>query len=107
MAPEKSLSELAALLQKNIKILEEGTKGQPGSDFSLAFALPPPPAVELDASLEAAKAEALEAADELKTRLLGPFLYLGTLVLPVVRSPRRSPIPSPPSQVDSSANRKA
>ncbi|KAI0904773.1 S-adenosyl-L-methionine-dependent methyltransferase [Ustulina deusta] len=83
MAPEKSLSELAALLQKNIKILEEGTKGQPGSDFSLAFALPPPPAVELDASLEAAKAEALEAADELKTRLLGPFLYLGTLVLPV------------------------
>ncbi|KAI0813815.1 S-adenosyl-L-methionine-dependent methyltransferase [Xylaria sp. FL0064] len=82
MAPEKSISELAELLQKNAKILEDGTKGQPGSDFSLTFALPPPQ-VKLDASLEAVRAEAIEAADELKARLLGPFLYMGTLVLPV------------------------
>ncbi|KAI1420943.1 S-adenosyl-L-methionine-dependent methyltransferase [Xylaria sp. FL1777] len=82
MASEKSISELAELLQKNVKILEDGTKGQPGSDFSLTFALPPP-AVKLDASLEAVRAEAVEAADELRARLLGPFLYLGSLVLPV------------------------
>ncbi|KAI0520832.1 S-adenosyl-L-methionine-dependent methyltransferase [Xylaria bambusicola] len=82
MAPERSISELAELIQKNAKILEDGTKGQPGSDFSLNFTLPPA-APKLDASLEVAKAEAIEAADELKARLLGPFLYLGSLVLPV------------------------
>lgn len=85
MAPEKSISELAELIQKNTKILEDGLKGQPGSDFSLNFTLPPA-APKLDEPLEVAKAEAIEAADELKARLLGPFLYLGSLVLPVVRS---------------------
>ncbi|KAI0415484.1 S-adenosyl-L-methionine-dependent methyltransferase [Xylaria grammica] len=82
MAPEKSISELAELIQKNTKILEDGTKGQPGSDFSLAFTLPPA-AINLDASLELVKKETIEAADELKARLLGPFLYMGSLVLPV------------------------
>ncbi|KAI1357803.1 S-adenosyl-L-methionine-dependent methyltransferase [Xylaria arbuscula] len=82
MAPEQSISELAELIQKNAKILQDGTKDQLGSDFSFNFTLPPV-APKLDASLEAVRAEAVEAADELKARLLGPFLYLGTLVLPV------------------------
>ncbi|KAK5624951.1 hypothetical protein RRF57_000667 [Xylaria bambusicola] len=82
MAPERSISELAELIQKNAKILEDGTKGQRGINFSLTFTLSPA-APKLDASLEVAKAEAIEAADELKARLLGPFLYLGSLVLPV------------------------
>ncbi|TGJ78244.1 hypothetical protein E0Z10_g10524 [Xylaria hypoxylon] len=82
MAPEKSISELSELIQKNTKTLEDGTKGQPGSDFSLAFAVPPT-AIKLDASLEAIRKETIEAADELKARLLGPFLYMGSLVLPV------------------------
>ncbi|KAI0970508.1 S-adenosyl-L-methionine-dependent methyltransferase [Xylaria arbuscula] len=82
MAPERSLTELAALLEKNTKILETGLKDQPGSDYSLTFTLPPP-ALKLSESLEAVRAETIEAADELKARLLGPFLYMGTLVLPV------------------------
>ncbi|KAI0538446.1 S-adenosyl-L-methionine-dependent methyltransferase [Xylaria digitata] len=82
MAPEESIVELAELIQKNTKALEDATKGQPGSDFTLAFAVPPA-AVKLDASLEAVRKETIEAADELKARLLGPFLYMGSLVLPV------------------------
>ncbi|KAI1170345.1 S-adenosyl-L-methionine-dependent methyltransferase [Nemania sp. FL0916] len=82
MPSERSISELAALIESKTKILEAGTKGQPGGDFSLTFTMPPA-AVHLDASLEAVRAEILEATDELKTRLLGPFLYMGSLALPV------------------------
>ncbi|KAI8947734.1 S-adenosyl-L-methionine-dependent methyltransferase [Xylaria longipes] len=82
MASERSITELAALIEKNTKVLEEGTKGQPGGDFSLTFALPPAP-VKLDASLEAVRSETIEAADELRARLMGPFLYMGSVALPV------------------------
>lgn len=51
----------------------------------------PPVAAKLDASLEAVRNETVEAADELRARLLGPFLYMGSLALPVVRN-------YPPSQ---------
>lgn len=90
MAPQKSISELAALIHEGTKTLEAGTQGQPGSDFSLAFTMPPV-AAHLDASLETVRSELIEAADELKARLLGPFPYMGSLALPVVRNP---PIPS-------------
>ncbi|KAI0437378.1 S-adenosyl-L-methionine-dependent methyltransferase [Xylaria telfairii] len=82
MAPERSITELAALIEKNTKVLEQGTKGQPGGDFSMTLTLPPV-AAKLDASLEAVRNEIIEAADELRARLLGPFLYMGSLALPV------------------------
>ncbi|KAI1150661.1 S-adenosyl-L-methionine-dependent methyltransferase [Nemania diffusa] len=82
MAPQKSISELAALIHEGTKTLEAGTQGQPGSDFSLAFTMPPV-AAHLDASLETVRSELIEAADELKARLLGPFPYMGSLALPV------------------------
>jgi len=85
MASQKSISDLAGLIQNKTKILEDGTKGQPGSDFSLAFAMPPP-AVNLDPSLENVRNQIIEAADELKARLQGPFGHLASLVLPVVRN---------------------
>jgi hypothetical protein len=87
MAPQKSISELAALIHEKTKALEDGTKGQPGGDFSLAFTMPPT-AMNLDASLEAMRNEVIEATDELRARLLGPFPYMGSLALPVVRSPQ-------------------
>ncbi|GAW25506.1 putative o- protein [Rosellinia necatrix] len=90
MAAQKSISELAALIHTKTKILEDGAKGQPGGDFSFALAVPPP-AVKLDASLEGVRNEIVEATDELKARLLGPFQYMGSLALPVVRSPDRIP----------------
>lgn len=86
MASERSISELAALIESKTKILAEGTKGQPGGDFSFALAVPPP-TVKLDPSLEAVRNEVIEVTDELKARLLGPFSYMGSLALPVVRAP--------------------
>jgi hypothetical protein len=85
MAPQKSVSELTELIYSKTKILEDGMKGQPGADFSLAFAMPPP-TVKMGASLEAARNEIIEAADELKVRLMGPFAYMGSIALPVVRT---------------------
>ncbi|KAI0466836.1 S-adenosyl-L-methionine-dependent methyltransferase [Xylaria cf. heliscus] len=82
MASQRSISELATLIEKNTKVLEEGTKGQPGGDFSLSFSLPPV-AVKLNPAQEAVRSETLEAVDELRARLLGPFLYMGSLGLPV------------------------
>ncbi|KAI1746945.1 S-adenosyl-L-methionine-dependent methyltransferase [Xylaria castorea] len=82
MASQRSITELAALIEENTKVLEQGTKGQPSGDFSLTFTLPPA-AVKLDASLEAVRNEVLEATDELRARLLGPFSYMGSLALPV------------------------
>jgi hypothetical protein len=86
MPAEKSISELAALIHSNAQVLEAGAKDQPSGDFSLAFAMPPPPALRLDASLEGARQEIIEAMDELRARLLGPFLYMGSLALPIVRN---------------------
>ncbi|KAJ2993389.1 hypothetical protein NUW58_g1858 [Xylaria curta] len=82
MTSQRSISDLAALIQNKTHILSDGTKEQPGSDFSLAFAIPPA-AVKLDTSLEAVRTEIIEAADELRARLMGPFLYMGSLALPV------------------------
>ncbi|TRX96971.1 hypothetical protein FHL15_002277 [Xylaria flabelliformis] len=84
MTSQRSITELAALIEKNTKVLEQGTKGQPGGDFSLTFTLPPA-AVKLDSSLETVRNEILEAADELKVRLLGPFAYIGAVAWPVTR----------------------
>ncbi|KAI1113842.1 S-adenosyl-L-methionine-dependent methyltransferase [Nemania sp. NC0429] len=82
MAPQKSVSELAALIHDKTQALEAEAKGQPGGDFSLAFTLPPAPA-QLGASLEAARHEIIEAIDELRARLLGPFAYMVSLTLPI------------------------
>ncbi|KAI0403743.1 S-adenosyl-L-methionine-dependent methyltransferase [Xylaria palmicola] len=82
MASERSIAELAALIHTNTQILADGTKGQPGGDFSLAFAAPPP-TVRLDGPLEAVRSEIIEAADELKARLLGPFAFMGSLAIPI------------------------
>ncbi|KAJ8105723.1 hypothetical protein ONZ43_g7309 [Nemania bipapillata] len=82
MASQKSISELAALIHDKTKALEEGAKGQPGGDFSLDFVMPPT-ALNLDPSLEAVRNELIEATDELKARLLGPFPYMGSLALPM------------------------
>lgn len=93
MAPQKSISELAALIHTKTQALEAGTKGQPGGDFSLDFVVPPA-AAQLDASLEATRSEIIEATDELRARLLGPFAYMGSLGLPIVRNlPPLSPEP--------------
>src|SRR4051812_35794137 len=83
MAPQRTITELAELIQAKTKMLTDGLQGQSGADFSLAFSLPPPPTINLSASQEATRGEILEAADELKARLLGPFGYLGSLALPV------------------------
>jgi hypothetical protein len=84
MASQKSISELSELIQAKTRILEDGTKSQPGSDFSLAFAMPPP-AASLGPSLENVRNQIIEAADDLKARLQGPFGHLASLVLPLVR----------------------
>ncbi|KAI0100915.1 S-adenosyl-L-methionine-dependent methyltransferase [Nemania sp. FL0031] len=81
MAAQKSISELAALINDKTKVLEDSTKGQAGGDFSLAFAMPPT-MLNLDASQEALRNELIEATDELRSRLLGPFAYMGSLALP-------------------------
>ncbi|KAI8628312.1 S-adenosyl-L-methionine-dependent methyltransferase [Xylariaceae sp. FL1651] len=82
MAPLKSISELTALIHSKTQTLEDGMKGKPGGDFSLEFGNAPP-MMQIDASLETTRNEIIEAADELKARLLGPFAYMGSVALPV------------------------
>lgn len=85
MAPLRSVSELASVIERHTKALEDGLKYSPGAQFSLAFGAPPQ--VDVPASLEATRSELLETVDELRARLLGPLGYLMTTLFPVVRFP--------------------
>ncbi|KAI1498673.1 S-adenosyl-L-methionine-dependent methyltransferase [Biscogniauxia marginata] len=81
MAPPRSISELASLAERHARALEDGVKGTPGDDFSLALGAPP--LVRVPAPLEATRAELLETIDELRARVLGPLGFLNTVALPV------------------------
>ncbi|KAI1413649.1 S-adenosyl-L-methionine-dependent methyltransferase [Hypoxylon sp. FL1857] len=81
MAPLRPVSELASIIEHHTKALEDGLKGSPGGQFSLAFGAPPQ--TELPASLEATRGELLETIDELRARLLGPLGYLMVTLFPI------------------------
>ncbi|KAI2464707.1 S-adenosyl-L-methionine-dependent methyltransferase [Annulohypoxylon bovei var. microspora] len=80
MAPLRPISELASIIERNTRTIEDGLKGAPGAQLSLALGAPPQ--IELSPSLESTRSELLETLDELRTRLLGPLGYLFTLVYP-------------------------
>ncbi len=90
MAPLRSVSELASIIEHHTQAVEEGLKGTPESEFSLAFGAPLQ--IQVPPSLEATRGELLETIDELRARLLGPLGYLMATVLPTVcaRNPLRS-----------------
>ncbi|KAI1087125.1 S-adenosyl-L-methionine-dependent methyltransferase [Rostrohypoxylon terebratum] len=80
MAPLRPISELATIIERNTRIIEDGLKGSPAENLSLSFGSPPQ--IELSHSLEATRAEILEALDELRARLMGPLGHLMLLVFP-------------------------
>ncbi|KAI1454009.1 S-adenosyl-L-methionine-dependent methyltransferase [Annulohypoxylon moriforme] len=80
MAPLRPISELATIIGRNARVLEDELKGSPKADFSLALGVPPQ--IELPQSLETTRAELLESLDELRARLLGPLGYLLLLGYP-------------------------
>ncbi|KAI0902010.1 S-adenosyl-L-methionine-dependent methyltransferase [Annulohypoxylon nitens] len=80
MAPLRPISELATIIERNTHVIEDGLKGSPAENLSLAFGAPPQ--IELSHSLEATRGEILEALDELRARLMGPLGHLMLLVLP-------------------------
>lgn len=82
MAPLRSVSELASIIERHTKTLEDELKGTPGA-FSLAFGALPQ--VSLNPPVEAIRGELLETIDELRVRLLGPMGYLLGVLLPTVR----------------------
>ncbi|KAK7755829.1 hypothetical protein SLS62_002114 [Diatrype stigma] len=73
MAPLRSISELASAIERSSQAIENGLKGTPGADFSLALGAPP--VLKLDPALEATRSELLETIDELRSRVLGPLGY--------------------------------
>ncbi|KAI1396518.1 S-adenosyl-L-methionine-dependent methyltransferase [Hypoxylon fuscum] len=79
MAPLRSVSELASIIERHTKTLEDELKGTPGA-FSLAFGALPQ--VSLNPPVEAIRGELLETIDELRVRLLGPMGYLLGVLLP-------------------------
>ncbi|XXG96414.1 hypothetical protein Hte_002696 [Hypoxylon texense] len=80
MAPLRSVSELASIIEKHTKTIEDGLKGTPAAEFSFAFGAPPQ--IHVATSLEATRDELLETIDELRARLLGPLGYLIATLLP-------------------------
>ncbi|KAI1318291.1 S-adenosyl-L-methionine-dependent methyltransferase [Xylariaceae sp. FL0255] len=78
---QKSITELATLIAEKTKQIEDGMKGQPGGDFTLTHGKAPL-GMKMDASLEAVRDEMVEMMDELKARVLQPFGYMATLLLP-------------------------
>ncbi|KAI1144307.1 S-adenosyl-L-methionine-dependent methyltransferase [Hypoxylon sp. FL0543] len=81
MAPLRPISELASIIERHTRTLEDGLKGSPGAQFSLAFGTPPQ--VELPAPLEATRSELLETIDDLRARLLGPLGYFLVTLFPI------------------------
>ncbi|KAI0180792.1 S-adenosyl-L-methionine-dependent methyltransferase [Hypoxylon sp. FL1284] len=80
MAPLRSVSELASIIQRQTQTIEDDVKGTPQGEFSLAFGAPPQ--INISPSLEATRDELLETIDELRARLLGPLGYLMATLLP-------------------------
>ncbi|KAI1212152.1 S-adenosyl-L-methionine-dependent methyltransferase [Annulohypoxylon truncatum] len=80
MASLRPISELAIIIERNTRIIEDGLKGSPGAQFSLALGAPPQ--IELPHSLETTRGELLETLDELRSRVLGPLGYLFAQVFP-------------------------
>ncbi|KAI0881999.1 S-adenosyl-L-methionine-dependent methyltransferase [Annulohypoxylon maeteangense] len=80
MAPLRSISELATIIERNTRIIEDGLEGSPTAQFSLALGAPPQ--IELPHSLETTRGELLETLDELHSRLLGPLGHLLRLLFP-------------------------
>ncbi|KAI1769896.1 S-adenosyl-L-methionine-dependent methyltransferase [Hypoxylon cercidicola] len=80
MAPLRSVSELASIIERHTQTVETELKGTPGTEFSLAFGAPPQ--INVPPSLEATRGELLETIDELRARLLGPLGYLMATLLP-------------------------
>ncbi|KAI2626775.1 S-adenosyl-L-methionine-dependent methyltransferase [Hypoxylon sp. NC1633] len=80
MAPLRSVSELASIIERHTRTIENGFKGTPASDFSLALGAPPQ--ILIPPSLVATHSELIETLDELRARLLGPLGYLVSFLLP-------------------------
>ncbi|KAI0594376.1 S-adenosyl-L-methionine-dependent methyltransferase [Biscogniauxia sp. FL1348] len=80
-APPRPVSELASLVEKHTRALEDSLKGTPGAAFSLALGAPA--LVKVPAEMEATRAELIETIDELRARILGPMGYLTAVTLPV------------------------
>ncbi|KAI8956621.1 S-adenosyl-L-methionine-dependent methyltransferase [Daldinia sp. FL1419] len=80
MASQRSVSELASIVEQHTRKLEDGLKGSPGGQFSLAFGAPPQ--VELSPALGATRDELLETIEELRVRLQGPMGYILSFLLP-------------------------
>ncbi|KAI1803060.1 S-adenosyl-L-methionine-dependent methyltransferase [Daldinia bambusicola] len=80
MASLRSVSELASIIERNTRALEDGLKGSPGAQFSVAFGAPPQ--LELSPVLDGTRDELLETIEELRVRLQGPMSYLMSLILP-------------------------
>ena len=76
MAPLRSISELASIIESCSRKIENGLKGTSGAEFSLALGTPP--LIKLDPALEAARNEIIETTDELRARILGPVGYFMT-----------------------------
>ncbi|KAI1384763.1 S-adenosyl-L-methionine-dependent methyltransferase [Hypoxylon trugodes] len=81
MAPARPISELASIIERHSRTLENELKDSPISKFSIEFGAPPQ--VEIPAVLEATRSELIETIDELRIRVLGPLGYLLTLMFPV------------------------
>ncbi|KAI0377154.1 S-adenosyl-L-methionine-dependent methyltransferase [Hypomontagnella monticulosa] len=81
MAPLRSISELASIVARDTKKLEDGLKGTPEAQFSLNLGAAPQ--IHISPSLEATRNELIENVDELRARLLGPLGYLMALMFPV------------------------
>ncbi|KAI1469283.1 S-adenosyl-L-methionine-dependent methyltransferase [Daldinia caldariorum] len=80
MAPLRSVSELASIIERNTRTLEDGMKGSPGAQFSVSFGAPP--LVGLSSALEGTHDELLETIEELRVRLQGPMGYFISFMLP-------------------------
>ncbi|KAF3059436.1 6-hydroxytryprostatin B O-methyltransferase [Daldinia childiae] len=81
MAPLRSVSELASIVERDTRTLEDGLKRSPEAQFSLAFGAPPQ--IELSPTLGGTRDELLETIEELRIRLLGPMGYLLSFLLPM------------------------
>lgn len=82
MAPLRPVSELASIIERHTKTIEDALKGTPAADFSLAFGAPPQ--AQVPPSLEATRSELVETIDELRARILGPLGNLMVTLLPTV-----------------------
>ncbi|KAI5863290.1 S-adenosyl-L-methionine-dependent methyltransferase [Durotheca rogersii] len=80
MAPLRPVSELASIIDRHTKTLENSLKGTPNAAFSLGLGAAPQ--IHFPGPLEATRGELLEALDELRARILGPVGYFMALLIP-------------------------